>query len=170
MEFNKIVKKFNPKIRAIARRLDGKYTVFNDDDLYQEAVIYLWGKHNQDELHDKTDSFILQGCFFNMQNYIRTSHKSLDRNSVSMNAPINKEGNTYEDLLADTDIESVSSNITNRSLMNDVREKLNERELKVLSYSYNGMTTREIGGLIGVSHVMVGKIMKKIRIKCEILK
>lgn len=170
VEFTKIIKKYNPKIKAIARKLDGKYTSFNNDDLYQEAVVYLWDKHNKDELHDKTDSFILQGCFFNMRNYIRTMHKSLDRKAVSMNIPINEDGNTYEDLLADSNAETVSSDLVNRSLLRDVRGKLNERELRVLSYSYKGMTNREIGGEIGVSHVMVGKIMKKIRTKCEVLR
>lgn len=64
MTFEGLVKKINPKIKAIASRLDGRYTSFSDDDLYQEALIRLWQKFNDQKLDDKTESYIVQGCSF----------------------------------------------------------------------------------------------------------
>ncbi|MFH2138024.1 MAG: sigma-70 family RNA polymerase sigma factor [Candidatus Omnitrophota bacterium] len=170
MEFKKIVKKLDPRLKAIVRRLDGKYTAFNDDDLYQEAMLYLWEKHKARELEDKTDSFILQGCFFNMKNYIRTVNKTIDKNSMSLNIPLNEGGDTLESLLTDSEAVNTFDAVEGKILSEKIKGMLDVREMKVFSMNCAGLTTREIGKRIGISHVMVGKINKKIRYKCKELK
>ena len=55
-------------------------------------------------------------------------------------------------------------------LVQDVENVLNKREKKVLFLSLEGLTKREIGKRLGVSHVMVMKIEKGLRTKCERLK
>ena len=152
----------NPKIKAIAHRLDGKYTTFSDEDLYQEALMNLWEKYGRGELDDKTLSFIVQGCSFNMRNYIRTHFKGVDRKAVSAYEQINEEGDVLMDLLADKKSGYYGEYINTRAMVKDLEADLGEREKTVLSMSRRGMTTREIGKKLGISHVMVVKIKKKI--------
>jgi len=44
---------------------------------------------------------------------------------------------------------------------------LTKREKEVFNLGLEGLTTREIGGRLGISHVMVVKLKGKIRDKCE---
>jgi RNA polymerase sigma factor (sigma-70 family) len=47
--------------------------------------------------------------------------------------------------------------------------RLDEREKEIVRLSAEGLTVREIGSRLGISHVMVVKMRKKIRIKCRAL-
>lgn len=71
MSFQELHQKLSPTIKRIAYRLNGHYRSFNHDDLYQEATIHLWSNFLKGKLSDKTDSYILQGCYFHLKNYIR---------------------------------------------------------------------------------------------------
>lgn len=166
ISFERVVEKINPKIKAIAAGLDGKYASFSDDDLYQEALLRLWQKHNENMLFDKTESYIIQGCSFDMRNYIRTHFKGLDRRSISAYAQINKEGDYLIDFLPARATNTREEVYDAGMLLEDIRKKLSARENIVLERSADGLTTREIGDELGVSHVMVVKIKKKIRHKC----
>ncbi|MBU1085971.1 MAG: sigma-70 family RNA polymerase sigma factor [Candidatus Omnitrophica bacterium] len=163
--FETLVKKINPKIKAIASRLDGKYASFSDDDLYQESLMRLWQKFNEHKLDDKTESYIVQGCSFDMRNYIRTHFKGIDRRSISAYTPINEQGNLLIDILPEKEVDNREEVFDAVMALEDISKKLSERETIVLDKSSAGLTTREIGEQIGVSHVMVVKIKKKIRDK-----
>jgi RNA polymerase sigma factor (sigma-70 family) len=54
--------------------------------------------------------------------------------------------------------------------MDEVLGRLNEREKVVFRLYLDGLTTRDIGTRLGISHVMVVKIKKKIKEKCYDLK
>ncbi|MBU1045327.1 MAG: sigma-70 family RNA polymerase sigma factor [Candidatus Omnitrophica bacterium] len=166
MTFEALVQKINPKIKAIANRLDGKYTSFSDDDLYQESLLRLWQKFNESKLEDKTESYIVQGCSFDMRNYIRTHFKGVDRRSVSAYTPINEQGNLLIDILPEKEADNREEVYDTAMTLEDISRKLSDREKIVLEKSSAGLTTREIGEYIGTSHVMVVKIKKKIRDKC----
>jgi len=166
MTFETLVEKINPKIKAIANRLDGKYTSFSDDDLYQESLLRLWQKFNDNKLEDKNESYIVQGCSFDMRNYIRTHFRSVDRRSVSAYTPINEQGNLLIDLLPGKQDDNRGEVYDIAMTLENISRNLSDREKIVLEKNLEGMTTREIGELIGVSHVMVVKIKKKIRDKC----
>lgn len=154
----------SPKIKAIAHRLDGRYTSFNDDDLYQEAVYNLWSRLNF--FQDKTDSYILQNCYFLMKNYIRTRHKALDRRSLSLDAPINPDAPSLADAITLDDPRKSRSFSGYADFLTTIMALLGERERQVLVYLCEGLTTRQIGEKLGISHVMVTKITAKIRGKC----
>jgi RNA polymerase sigma factor (sigma-70 family) len=171
MNFEELVKKMDSKLKAIARRLDGRYTVFDDDDLYQEAMLCLWEKYRARMLEDKTDSFILQGCFFSMKNYIRTQHKSIDNCSVSINETIgDNDGSTLEDVIPAEDTACSKNAFDINSLVRDMENMLTGKEKQVFSMHLQGLTTREIGRVLGISHVMVVKVRKRIKDRCERLK
>jgi RNA polymerase sigma factor (sigma-70 family) len=166
MTFEGLVKKIDPKIKAIAARLDGKYTSFSEDDLYQQAVMCLWKKFNDNTLEDKTESYIVQGCSFDMRNHIRTNFKGVDRKSISAFSPINEEGDYLLDVLPAKGADTLEETYDVKMTLKDIRKILSSREKIVLERSAEGLTTREIGSELGISHVMVVKIKKKIRNKC----
>lgn len=169
-QFEDLITKISPKLKAIARKLDGRYTSFDDDDLYQEAVLSLWEKYNKDKLAGKTDSYILQGCLFFLKNHIRKVYKKIDAKSVSLNAIINEDEGTLEDVLASRCIDPGSSSFETSLLLEDIYANLTEQEREVADLSINDTTVREIGKRLGVSHVMVVKIRNRIKNKCEMIK
>lgn len=166
--FETIVKRIGPKLHGITHKLNGHFTFFDDDDLYQEALVRLWSECNLGTLDGKTDSYILQGCYFHLRNYIRTA---LDKAQMtSLNSLIDEEGAELEEIIPDerhTTVEHAEEAILTEALG---KMALTDREKTVLERLVEGMTTREIGALLGVSHVMVVKIRKGIERKCAALR
>jgi len=168
-EFEELAMKFSPTLKRIAYKLNGHFTYFNDDDLVQEALIHLWISFKRGALSEKTDSYILQGCYFHLKNYIR---KMTDKvKFASIDAPSGEEeGTPLGELLYSKD-ESLEDKIDFALLLESARSKeLRNNELKVLKLSLDGLTVREIGKRMGISHVMIVKIRKKIMEKCAELK
>jgi RNA polymerase sigma factor (sigma-70 family) len=170
MSFEELVKKVSPKLKAIARKLDGRYTSFDDDDLYQEALLGLWQKYNSRQLEGKTDSYILQGCMFFLKNHIRKVYKKIDSHSVSLNAILTEDDYTLEDTLTSFSIESPSESLGNKLFLEDVNKLFDERQRRILRYCLEGATVREIGNKLGISHAMVVKIKNKMKDKCRDIK
>ena len=163
-----MLRHLSPKLRAIAHRMNGHHTFFSDEDLYQEAAGRLWVAFGQGQLDDKTDSYILQGCYFHLKNYVRTA---LDKAKVvSMSAPIDSEGATIEDTLAGRP-SVVHDDVDTNLLRGHVALKsLSSREREVIRLTMDGHTVRQIGERLGISHVMVVKIRSRIKTKCMPLK
>ncbi|MFA5271424.1 MAG: sigma-70 family RNA polymerase sigma factor [Candidatus Omnitrophota bacterium] len=167
MSFNEITKKISPKLKGIAKRLDGRYTSFDDDDLYQEAILELWQKYNQHKLEGKTDSYILQGAMFFLKNHIRKVYKKIDSHSVSLNAILtDSEDCTLEDVIPSFRTEGSKESLEAKLLLEDINKLLDERQKEVLRYFLEDVTVREIGRNLGISHAMVIKIKNKIKDKC----
>ncbi len=166
--FDEMMKKLSPTLRGIAHRMNGHFTFFTDDDLYQEALAHLWASFGRGALRDKTDSYILQGCYFYLKNYLRTS---LDKAKlVSLSELIDGQDVSIEESLASKDTNARDDLDAGLLAENIVFKSLDARERLVLRYSTEGLTIREIGKRLGVSHVMVVKIRSKIRKKCDALR
>jgi RNA polymerase sigma factor (sigma-70 family) len=165
--FEDMMRKLSPTLRRITHRLNGHFTFFDEDDLFQEALEHLWVAFENGTLSEKTDSYVLQGCYFHLKNYIR---KTMDKiRLTSINMPIDEDGSTIEDTLVsrDNNAEEAADDMFLAETMKIAG--LSEREEKVLSLSLSGMTVREIGEKMGISHVMVVKIKSGIKIKCSSL-
>ena len=168
MSFKELHKKLSPTIKRIAYRLNGHYRSFNHDDLYQEATIHLWSSFLKGELGDKTDSYILQGCYFHLRNYIRKVNER--SNIVSIDAALNTNDEaTVEDVLGEYwACDDCRQDLHNKFLVQSIRNNgLNPAERKLLTYFSQGLTTRDIGKRMGVSHVSVVKMTHKIRAKSK---
>lgn len=170
MKFEEILKKISSKLKAITHRLDGRGSFFNDEDLYQEAVLYLWEKWQKKELQDKTDSYILQGCYFYLKNYLRKVCSKTDILSMNFQEPFNEDTMEPEEMFSSEKAEKNFNHIDEDLLKEDVKKNLTERERKIFELSLEDFTTREIGKKLHISHVMVVKIRKKIKDKCKELK
>jgi RNA polymerase sigma factor (sigma-70 family) len=168
MSFEELHRKLSPTIKRIAYRLNGHYRSFNHDDLCQEATIHLWSNFLKGKLSDKTDSYILQGCYFHLKNYIRKVNER--SNIISINAVLSmNEDGVVEDILGKYWFsEDCREDLHNKFLAQSIRNNgFNPREKRLLTYFSQGLTTRDIGKRMGVSHVSVVKLMQKIRIKAQ---
>ena len=168
MSFEELHQKLSPTIKRIAYRLNGHYRCFNHDDLYQEATIHLWSNFLKGKLSDKTDSYILQGCYFHLKNYIRKVNERSNIVSIDAALSTNDEA-TLEDVLgqywASPDCRD---QLHNKFLAQSIRGNgFNPKEKRLLDYFSQGLTTRDIGKRMGISHVSVVKLMQKIRIKAQ---
>jgi len=163
MSFEILVKRISPTIKRIAHKLNGHYTFFNDEDLYQEALIHLWIDFRGGVLGDKTDSYILQGCYYHLKNYIRKTQDNAVL--VSLNNPIGEDGTVMEEILPADGINPLEYLESKMEVETAGEKYLTQREKDVLSYFLEGMSMREIGVKIGISHVMVLKIRNKIKDK-----
>jgi RNA polymerase sigma factor (sigma-70 family) len=163
MGFENIAKKLSPTLMRIAHKLNGRFTFFDEDDLFQEALGHLWANFQDGTLNGKTDSYLLQGCYYHLKNYIR---KSVDKAKlVSTSAPLDDGESKIEDILEckkDCAAEIVDSVMLEGALQS---LGLSGREAMILSLLLEGMTVREVGRKIGVSHVMVIKVKARIRAK-----
>ena len=167
MSFEELSRKFSPTIKRIAYKLNGRHRSFDHDDLCQEAILHLWNAFRQDKLADKTDSYILQGCYFHLKNYIR---KVNERPDLSLDKMIfsGSEDSEFKDLIVDSHQKDIRELLDSKLLADTILNNgFDPREKKILMLFKNGLTTRDIGKRIGLSHVSVVKIMSKIRAKCR---
>jgi RNA polymerase sigma factor (sigma-70 family) len=168
MDFNLLLKRISPILKRIIFRLNSRFTFFNEEDLYQEAVIHLWQDCNNGKLSDKTDSYVLQGCYFHLKNYIRKNRVKV--RCVSIEEQVDEEGLNYREYLSfqDTAGREYLDNLHNKLLAETIRNNgLTSREKEILSFYAQGLASREIGKRLGVSHVRVVKLMSRIREKCK---
>lgn len=166
MSFEELVIKISPVLRKITYKLKGYSYFLNEEDLFQESSVFLWENYKQGKLSDKTDSYILQGCYFYLKNYLRKTKDKVYL--VSMDYLMDQEGNESKELTfcegKKPDFRDLDSDMLNKSIS---RFKLTARENEVLNLSMDGLTIRDIGKQLGVSHVMVLKIKNKIKEKCR---
>jgi RNA polymerase sigma factor (sigma-70 family) len=161
--FEVMAKRISPTLRRITHKLNGHYTFFDDEDLYQEALMHLWVDFGEGSLQDKTDSYILQGCYYHLKNYIRKTQDNVTL--LSLTAPIGEDGRTIEESLP-SDETSLFDYLDGKLQMEMAEQKyLTEREREVLTLLMDGMSMREVGSRLGISHVMVLKIRNKIKEK-----
>ncbi|MDD5561898.1 MAG: sigma-70 family RNA polymerase sigma factor [Candidatus Omnitrophica bacterium] len=168
MGFEELLQKLSPTIKRIAYRLNGHYRSFNHDDLYQEATIHLWSSFLKGKLGDKTDSYILQGCYFHLKNYIRKVNER--SNIISIDASLNSDDEaTFGDILGGYwSCPDCRDELHNKFLAQSIRDNgFNPREKRMLAYFSQGLTTRDIGRRMGISHVSVVKIMQRVRVKSK---
>ena len=166
MSFEDLLKRISPTLKRITYRLNGHFSFFNDEDLYQEALMHLWQDFRKGKLDDKTDSYILQGCHFHLKNYIRKNYDKA--NLISLENMTNEESETFdlEDILSLENQESCFELINCKMLIEKINNNgLTKREKEVFCLTLEGLTTREIGNRLGISHVRVVKLRSKIKDK-----
>ncbi len=163
LSFETLVRRLTPTLKRIACRLNGNFSFADDQDLFQEALIHLWTHFTSGDLLDKTDSYMLQGCYFHLKNYIR---KIQDPAALcGLNQTADKEGPQLEDILDARSLDSYDEVEGNLQIEAMAGIGITSREKAVLRFCLEGMTTREIGTRLGISHVSVVKIRNSIKEK-----
>lgn len=162
----------SPTLKRIARKLNKGYCSFlSEEDLFQEALLHLWQSFQEGALEDKTDSYILQGCYFYLKNYLRkmrvyTKFVSIDERTETFEE---EEGCfTKRPVLGDEHTEQIRDQVHTKILIERILKFGNNGiEKRMLALYAQGMTIREIGSALGVSHVWVVKLMNRIRNKAR---
>lgn len=163
-KFEDYRKRLSPTLRRIARRLNGHFSFFDEEDLFQEAITHLWLLSKADKLAGNTDSYILQGCYFHLRNLLR---KITDKAKLVSLYSLSENGDaSLEEKLAAKDPADKKEMEERVFLASAAVDSLTAREKRALSLLLNGMTVREIGSKMGISHVMVIKLRKQIQEKC----
>jgi len=166
MNFEDLIKRISPTLKKITYKLNGRFTFFNEEDLYQEALLHLWISFQEGKLEGKNTSYILQGCYFHLKNYLRKVKQSAI--FVSIDSLSNEEDRDLEKSICLKDREFCFDHLDiNLLLMGIQNNGLTQREKEVLSLGLEGLTLREIGKKLGISHVRVIKIRKKIKEKIQ---
>lgn len=160
-----LVRRISPTLKRIAKKLDGRFSFIDDGDLYQEALLHLWIHHSEGKLADKTDSYILQGCYFHLKNVIRKIHDN--GTFISLSTVNEEDGTILAEIILPKDMSSIA-HVEGRMHVEAIEASgMTEREKNVLESCMEGMTTREIGRRMGISHVAVVKIRNKIKMKYQ---
>jgi len=160
MDFETLLKKISPRLKRIAKSRNGQSFFIDQDDLYQEMCIHLWSNFKGGVPDGINEAYIVGGCEFHLLNYLRKEREKAT--IVSLEEPINEEGNTLEDILQGMG-EALDNHIATELTLEDVRNNgLSKREQAVLSMLMKSYTVREIGMRLGISHVMVVKLKKRI--------
>ena len=165
MSFDVLIKRISPTLQRITQKLNGHFTFMDHDDLFQEAMLHLWVDFQNDQLKDKTDSYLLQGCFYHLKNYIRKVQDSATL--VSLSSMADEEAVRLEEILEADDIAAFDYVDGKMQVEALLETDMSQRERDVLAYSMEGMTTREIGDRLGISHVSVVKTRNRIKERWE---
>lgn len=165
MQFQELSRKLSPTIKRIAYKLNGRYRTFSHEDLYQEALMHLWSNFTSEKLRNKTDSYILQGCYFHLKNYIRKVNEKTDLSLDAITCP-DYDNSSFKETVIDKYQEDFRDSLDTKLLAQKIKGNgFSPKEKIVLDALSNGLTTREIGKRLSVSHVMVVRIISKIRNK-----
>lgn len=165
--FEGLIKRISPILKRITYKLNHHLSFFNNEDLYQEALLHLWLDFQAGKLNDKTDSYILQGCYFHLKNYIRKNHDKAKLTSLE-NRDVDGEAFDLGKILVLKDPKSCFELINCNLLVEKINNNgLTPREKEVFNLALNGLTVREIAGRLGVSHVRVVKLKGRIKEKCR---
>ncbi|HQJ14978.1 MAG TPA: sigma-70 family RNA polymerase sigma factor [Candidatus Omnitrophota bacterium] len=167
--FERMISRLNQKLKGIAYKVHWQGCYFNNEDLYQEALLHLWKEYNSGNILGKTDSYILQGCYFHLKNYMRTT---LDKvRPVSLDEPCGPDHAGLLDSFrasvtgaSDDYISSLNSRMLVEAIYNN---GLSDKEKQLLPLFAEGLSTREIGRRAGISHVRVIKMRRQIEKKCR---
>ena len=165
MCFETLFRKISPRLRVMAKGYKNRLGFINEDDFYQEMCIHLWDNFKEGVPEGINEAYIVKGCRFFILNYFRKNQNKAS--IISFEIPIDDKGHTLGELFPDTK-ESLKNSLNRKFDIEDNKRILNKRENKVFSLLIDGYTVREIGERIGVSHVMVIKIKKKIVEKLRI--
>jgi len=172
MYFENLIKRIVPSLKKVVCRLKpGNHPFLSDDDLLQEAMMHLWQDFQEGKLASKGDKYILEGCYFYLKNYLRTRHRLVRgiRNSENV-FNMYEKGKTYQLQVAAVrnDPEDYIDLLDAKLLVALIqREGTDKKEKTILSLYAEGLTTRQIGIRLGISHVWVVKLMQRIRHKSK---
>ena len=169
MSFDSLLKRISPTLKRITYRLNGHFSYFNNEDLYQEALVHLWQDFQSGKLQDKTDSYILQGCYFHLKNYLRKTRAKVSLLSLEELVSRDKDASpddlsVFEDVSCGHYLDYLNDKLLAETIRNN---GLTKREKKMLSLCAQDLTTREIGRRFGISHVSVIKAIARIRLKSK---
>jgi|AGTN01.2.fsa_nt_gi Bacterial regulatory proteins, luxR family. len=165
MKFEEALVTIAPKLRQLAFAYRTWSPAADEDDLFSEMTAHLRERWSGDGLGAKTESYIVQSCYFHLRNYLRTiveKGKSLSLEALREARDDSGEDEHRECVLCDP-APAPQRYLEERALYDTIMKNgLSRMEKDIILCLYEGMTVREIGEKFGISHVMVVKYKKSI--------
>jgi RNA polymerase sigma factor (sigma-70 family) len=146
------------KLRRIVERLAPPAL---HDDLMQEALVHLW---RAEERHPgQRESWYLQGCRFHLQNHLRQGRSvdSIKHHHAQTPNPASADDGTGLSSLPEPD-GAFWEEISARDMIAALSRRLTPREKDTLLGFADGLTAREIGKRLGISHTLVNRFRQRI--------
>jgi RNA polymerase sigma factor (sigma-70 family) len=164
VNFEEFIVPVIPRLRQLAFKYRSVCSLCDENDLFEEMELFLLGQWQSGGLADKTESYVVQACYFHLRNFLRTAQEQQE--PVHLDIPSAGEDNDkrpcLEEVLSDGEImleRRIEGNILYETIMNN---GFNPREKDIIRLLYEGFTVREIGKQLHLSHVMVLKIKRQI--------
>lgn len=155
MEYRMLVDRLAPALWRMSQKVARKGGGADPEDLYQEGLLWLWEGHRRGAWRDRPEPYILGGCRFHLQN--RRRMEAIRRRRE---VPLPAAGDPPSPDPAD--------GIDRRLLVGEMLSNgLRPAEKQVLRLRYEGLTVREVGDRMGLSHVRVVKLQGSIRAKWQ---
>ena len=162
MDFETLFNKISVRLKRIAKYYNSYGTFSDENDLYQEMSIYLWQHYKNGVPEGINESYIMKGCKFHILNQLRKERGKTTILSLEAPLNVNAGGDTLKDVLADTK-EPFSRCIDRKLTIDEIRNNgFTRKEKEVLDHLLEGLTVRETGKKLGISHTMVLKFKKNI--------
>jgi RNA polymerase sigma factor (sigma-70 family) len=136
-------------LRGMVRRLTTERGL--EEDLIQEAIIHLWLREKQHP--GQRESWYIQSCRLYLQNHLRKG-RSVDGGKHRHTAILPIMDAAWEDSDPSVD-DSLLSLICARDLAAEISKWLTPQEKQILSLAHDGLSLREIGGRLNLSHTSV---------------
>lgn len=164
MSFEELLSSLTPRLKQLALKYHTYCSFSDEQDLFNEMVLVLWRKWRSGELQGKTESYIVQACYFHLRNYLRTMQDK--QRCLSMEEPPDGTADdgllSLEELVPDPSL-GMSEYMEGKALYEDLMNNgLSRREKEVVGYLCDGFTVREIGEILHISHTMVVKYKQNI--------
>jgi len=160
VNFEELYKKITPILKRIARRHRTQCLFTDDNDLYQEMCVYLWNNYKNGMPENVNESYIIKGCEFHILNYLRKNRDNVTL--ISMEKPLGDSRDTIEDIIADTAM-PVDELVDKKIIKDEIRNNgFSEKEKEAFFLLAEGMTAREAGKRMHISHVMVLKYKNRL--------
>jgi RNA polymerase sigma factor (sigma-70 family) len=145
-------------LKRLAHRFGSRSSACDASDLYQEMVIFLWKSFEEGKFQNCKAGYLIKGCEFHLRNTLR---KWTHHEVVSLEEPINEEGDTLKDCVADP--VCLSRNLEVQLTIDEILSNGYSPMVKrVFALLLQGLTTREVGARVGVSHVRVVKLKQEL--------
>jgi RNA polymerase sigma factor (sigma-70 family) len=164
MNFEDLLSSLTPRLKQLALKYRTCCGFSDQEDLFNEMVLVLWKKWRAGELQGKTDSYIVQACYFHLRNYLRNVQDKQYYMSMEEPPGISDDGEQLrlEELVTDRSL-SMPQYTEGKALYEKIMNNgLSRREKEVIGYLYDGFTVREIGQMLHISHTMVVKYKQSI--------
>ncbi len=160
MDYNELAASLLPKLKLIAAKYRTMVRWCDEDDALCEMLGFLWKQYNDGVYEGKTESFIVQSCYFHLRNCLRLADDR--REMLSLEQMPREGGFPLEEVLPE-ESPALSESSDGRVFYDTVKNNgLSRREKLVFKLLYEGYSVREIGSALGVSHTMVLKYKRNI--------
>jgi hypothetical protein len=143
------------KLRQLSLKYGRRLPFLDPDDLLSEMKVFLLMRCRGKGLGGKTESYIVQSCYFFLRNYLR---KACDGEKLlSLDDPLNcppedGERTRLEEVLPDRGPDTergAEGNVLYETIMHG---GFSWQEKRIVELLCSGFTVREVGRQLGISH------------------